>query len=150
MFRETFITGAISWFVQDSHTARALFENLICGPLLENRTVVLVTHHVELVLQATAYLVRMLDGRIDAQGAPKDLRSKVLEEITHDENVHASQQQEIVRTKESKDPEAVEALKGDVATGKGKRKSPRKLIKDEHREEGSVKWSVYNTYLKAT
>jgi len=92
----------------------------------------------------------MLDGRIDAQGTPKDLRAQgVLEEITHDENVHAAQQEEAVQAKESEDPEA-EALKDDAATVKDKKKGPRKLVKDEHREEGSVKWSIYNTYLKAT
>ena len=90
----------------------------------------------------------MLDGRIDAQGTPKDLRARgILEEITQDESVHAAQQEEVVQTKE--DPEA-EALKDGVATTKDKKKSPRKLVKDEHREEGSVKWSIYNTYLKAT
>jgi ABC-type multidrug transport system ATPase subunit len=136
--------------MQDSHTATALFENLLCGPLLMNRTVVLVTHHVELVLPATAYLIRMLDGRIDAQGVPEDLRAQgVLEEITHNENVHAAEQQEAVQSKEVESPEA-EALKDGVAPAKDKKKSPRKLVKDEHREEGSVKWSVYNTYLKAT
>ena len=91
----------------------------------------------------------MLDGRIDAQGTPKDLRARgVLEEITHDETVHAAQQEEVIQAKESEEPEA-EASKGDVAAAKDK-KSPRKLVKDEHREEGSVKWSIYNTYLKAT
>jgi len=90
----------------------------------------------------------MLDGRIDAQGTPKDLRVQgILEEITHDESVHASQQ-EVVLTKEGEDPEA-EASKGDATPTKDK-KTPRKLVKDEHREEGSVKWNIYNTYLKAT
>ena len=92
----------------------------------------------------------MLDGRIDAQGTPKDLRAQgVLEEITHDESVHAAQQEEAVQAEESEDPEA-EVLKDDAATVKDKKKGPRKLVKDEHREEGSVKWSIYNTYLKAT
>ena len=92
----------------------------------------------------------MLDGRIDVQGTPKDLRAQgVLEEITHDESIHTAQQEEAVQTKESEDPDA-EALKDDDATVKDKKKSPRKLVKDEHREEGSVKWSIYNTYLKAT
>jgi len=136
----------ILYSIQDSHTARALFENLLCGPLFANRTIVLVTHHVELVLPAMVYLIPMLDGRIDAQGTPKDLRARgVLEEITHDENVHAVQQEEAVQTKEGEDPE-VEALKGGAVSAKDKRKSPRKLFKDEHREEGSI----YNTYLKAT
>ena len=89
----------------------------------------------------------MLDGRIDLQGAPRDLRAQgVLEEITHDESIHA-QQEEVVQVK-GEDLEA-EGLKDDAVPTKDK-KSPRKLVKDEHREEGSVKWSIYNTYLKAT
>ncbi|CUA69534.1 ATP-dependent bile acid permease [Saccharomyces cerevisiae S288c] [Rhizoctonia solani] len=43
----------------DSHTTRFLIENLFKGPLLEGRTVVLVTHHVELMLPCAHYLVRM-------------------------------------------------------------------------------------------
>lgn len=92
----------------------------------------------------------MLDGRIDTQGTPKNLRAQgILEEITHDESVHAAQQEETVQAKESEDIDA-EALKDDATPTKNKKKSPRKLVKDEHREEGSVKWSIYNTYLKAT
>lgn len=91
----------------------------------------------------------MLDGRIDIQGTPKELRAQgVLEEITHDEAVQASQQEEPTQARESEVPE-VEALTGDTAVAKDK-KTPRKLVKDEHREEGSVKWSIYKTYLKAT
>ena len=145
-----FMFKTISQFMQDSHTARALFDKLFCGPLFANRTVVLVTHHIELVLPAAGYLIRMLDGRIDAQGTPKDLRAQgILEEITHDESVHAAQQEEAVQVKEGEDLE-VEVLKDDAAPAKDKKKSPRKLVKDEHREEGSVKWSIYNTYLRAT
>ena len=136
--------------MQDSHTARALFEKLICGPLLANRTVILVTHHVELVLPAATHLIRMLDGRIDVQGSTKDLRAQgVLEEITHDENVHAAEREEVVQADEGEDLKT-EALKDDAAPAKDSKKSPRKLVKDEHREEGGVKWSIYNTYLKAT
>ena len=29
-------------------------------------------------------------------------------------------------------------------------KIPRKLIEDEERESGNVKWAIYNTYLKAS
>ena len=92
----------------------------------------------------------MLDGRIDAQGTPKDLRARgILEEITQDENIHAAQQEEVVQVGEGGDPE-VETPKDGTATVNDKKKSPRKLVKDEHREEGSVKWSIYKTYLKAT
>ncbi|KAH9943429.1 multidrug resistance-associated ABC transporter [Epithele typhae] len=139
----------------DSHTARFLFEKLFRGPLLANRTVILVTHHVELVLPGSYYLIRMLDGRIDTQGTIADLRaSGVLEDIAQVEEIEAHKEEQAVEAvKEEEnandeiDREATEA--DDAAPAKDKKK-PRKLIEEEHRETGSVKWSIYNTYLKAS
>jgi energy-coupling factor transporter ATP-binding protein EcfA2 len=138
--------------LQDSHTARFLFDRLLRGPLLANRTIILVTHHVELVLPAAKYIVRMLDGRVDTHGTPASLRSRgVLAEITASESV-----------KEDKEPIPAEAAaeggKAGVAVAEAEEvakqtdsaKKPRKLVDDEHREEGAVKWSIYNTYLKAS
>jgi hypothetical protein len=144
------ISKGISKSTQDSHTTRVLFKKLFQGPLFANCTIIIITHHVELVLPATVYLVCMLDSRINVKGTPKDLCVQgVLEEITHEENIYAAQQEVVVQTKTGKDPEA-EVLKDDCATTKDKRKSPMKLVKDEHCEEGSAKWSIHNTYLKAT
>ncbi|KAF8345519.1 multidrug resistance-associated ABC transporter [Amanita rubescens] len=116
----------------DSHTARHLFEKLLCGPLLADRTVILVTHHVDLVLPGAYYLVRILDGRIDTQGTIADLRAQDAKEI-----VAAIDNNEIDVIDDGK--------KSDNAD-----KKPRKLVKDEHRELGGVKWSIYNSYLKAS
>ncbi|KAI0338657.1 multidrug resistance-associated ABC transporter [Trametopsis cervina] len=135
----------------DSHTARFLFERLLQGPLLEHRTVILVTHHVELVLPGTFYLVRMLDGRIDAQGTLTDLRARgILEEITHDESAEAHKPDQRAEAVASADVAASkgEAL-GEAVPADGVKK-PRKLIEEEKREEGSVKWDIYKTYLKAS
>ncbi|KAJ7208590.1 hypothetical protein GGX14DRAFT_551298 [Mycena pura] len=127
----------------DSHTARLLFDKLLLGPLLANRTVILVTHHVDLVLPGAHYLVRMLDGRIDTQGTIDDLRVLgVLDDITHDAAVDA------------KTEEPVAAAEGELAplddTDAPKKGKPRKLVVDEHRAIGGVKWTIYNTYLKAS
>ncbi|KDR78083.1 hypothetical protein GALMADRAFT_245072 [Galerina marginata CBS 339.88] len=129
----------------DSHTSRLLFERLLCGPLLADRTVVLVTHHVELVLPGAYYVVRMLDGRIDTQGTVNDLRAQgVLEAIEHDATIQTHSQEKIV--------EEVAVLEEalDQSSKPADIKKPRKLIKDEHRETGGVKWSIYKTYLKAS
>ncbi|KAI0339052.1 multidrug resistance-associated ABC transporter [Trametopsis cervina] len=135
----------------DSHTARFLFEKLLRGPLLEHRTVILVTHHVELVLPGTFYLVRMLDGRIDTQGTLKDLRARgVLEEITHDESAEAQKQDQQAEAVVSADVAAVEGEATGEAAPVEAVKKPRKLIEEEKREEGSVKWNIYKTYLKAS
>lgn len=132
----------------DSHTARFLYERLFRGPLMANRTVILVTHHVELVLPGTYYLVRMLDGRIDTKGTVKDLRAQgVLDHIAQDSTAEVKEEEAVAATETP-----IEAQEGnadaDIAVESNKK--PRKLIKDEHREAGGVKWSIYNAYLKAS
>ncbi|KAI0357687.1 multidrug resistance-associated ABC transporter [Trametes cingulata] len=135
----------------DSHTARVLYERLLKGPLLANRTVILVTHHVGLVLPGTDYLVRMSDGQIEVQGTVEELRARgVLDVVVEAEERHVQ--------KGKQSPEAAqddqlsiggEKLKDDLETARKGYKKPRKLVEDEHRESGSVKWTIYNTYLRA-
>ena len=106
----------------------------------------LVTHHVELVLPGADYLVRMLDGRIDTQGTIKDLRAQgLLESITQDETVQIEESSASISKVhvDSKSDEASPESAKDI-------KAPRKLIEDEHRAVGGVKWSIYKTYLKAS
>ncbi|KAH8109668.1 hypothetical protein DFH11DRAFT_1843160 [Phellopilus nigrolimitatus] len=143
----------------DSHTSRFLYERLFLGPLMKNRTVVLVTHHVELVLPGSQYLVRMLDGRVDVQGNVKDLRaSGVLDSITIESAVETHEEEEQKEEQEEQAAEGVEdanpveseGAAHAVTVAKGKAKKPRKLVKDEERETGSVKWSIYKTYLRAS
>jgi hypothetical protein len=103
----------------------------------------LVTHHVELVLPGAHYLVRMLDGRIDTQGTVKDLRTQgVLESITQDETVQIRESSPSSKIPLSDEDATLQSAQ-DI-------KKPRKLIEDEHREIGGVKWSIYKTYLKAS
>ncbi|BGP17739.1 hypothetical protein JCM10213v2_005781 [Rhodosporidiobolus nylandii] len=56
----------------DAHVARHLVDSLFSassrGELLEGRTVVLVTHHVDLVLPCAAYHVELQEGRVIRQG----------------------------------------------------------------------------------
>jgi hypothetical protein len=89
----------------------------------------------------------MLDGRIDTQGTVADLRDQgVLGDIEQEAGMEAKQKEPVAALEsiaEAEDPE--DALK--VAP---EDKKPRKFIKDEHRETGGVKWSIYNTYLKAS
>ena len=90
----------------------------------------------------------MLDGRIDTQGTIKELRAQgVLEGIEHADAI-----QEYEASKIDAEAEAVEEAAADLTKSNGAEptKKPRKLIKDEHRETGGVKWSVYKSYIKAS
>lgn len=110
----------------------------------------MVTHHVELVLPGAYYLVRMLDGRIDTQGTLTELRAQgFLDDIANSEEVkvHEGEQEAAAETPNAEEI-ATEVVEG--AHPASETKKPRKLVKDEERQEGGVKWSIYNTYLKAS
>lgn len=106
---------------------------------------ILVTHHVELVLPGAQYIIRMLDGRIDSQGTMTELRAQgVLDDITQEAAVEVQKEETAVAVEE---PANYPNPDGKIAP---EAVAPRKLIKDEHRETGSVKWTVYKKYLKAS
>ena len=86
----------------------------------------------------------MLDGRIDTQGTVKELQDQgVLKGIEHDAAVDTHKEELIVAETASLDVEE----SSDTSEGS---KKPRKLVKDEHREIGAVKWSIYKSYLRAS
>jgi ABC-type multidrug transport system ATPase subunit len=120
--------------------------------------VILVTHHVELVLPGSYYLIRMLDGRIDVQGTVAELRAAgALEGVVKseeantrahgEEQVADKERAEVAAEADSADPVIVAEARD---TAKDAKKKPRTLVEAEKREEGSVKWAIYSTYLEAS
>lgn len=70
----------------DAHTARHLVDKCIGGPLMENRTCVLVTHHIRLCLPVASLLIRMNGGRAEIEAIEeKDL--EILPEISSDDSI---------------------------------------------------------------
>ncbi|KAL9601730.1 MAG: hypothetical protein Q9219_002341 [cf. Caloplaca sp. 3 TL-2023] len=57
----------------DSHTAKHIFEHCIRGPLMVNRTCILVTHNTALCLPAAHHVVYLKNGKIAAQGSPDEV-----------------------------------------------------------------------------
>ncbi|CAE6495623.1 unnamed protein product, partial [Rhizoctonia solani] len=122
----------------DSHTAEHIVHRCLRGPLLNNRTVVLVTHHVDLVLSSAGWLVQLNEGRIGIQGTPQQLREAGA----------------LLQTREldSKEPTG-ETADGDGSAAGAKpekdKRPARKLVEDEGKSTGSVRAEVYKTYLSA-
>ncbi|KAG9037596.1 hypothetical protein FRB95_004816 [Tulasnella sp. JGI-2019a] len=154
----------------DSHTARHLYDNVLLGCLMENRTCILVTHHVDLVQPGAHYLVRMLDGRIDTQGTIKDLEARgLLEGIVQDSILEIKDKDASGNKTPSDDAETIAeaAIEGKTvvevkkasdelaaigaASASGSTvKTPKRLVKDEERAKGNVKFKIYKTYLEAS
>ena len=103
------------------------------------------THHASLVLPGAHYFVRMLGGRIDMQGPVKELRAQgLLKNIEVDESITTEEREEFAMAKERRGEERTEQ-----GENKGRTITPKKLVEDEHREVGGVKWAIYKTYIKA-
>ncbi|CAE6397156.1 unnamed protein product [Rhizoctonia solani] len=119
----------------DSHTAEHIVQRCLRGPLLRNRTVVLVTHHVDLVLPAAGWLVQMNEGRIEAQGTPQQLR----------ESGALRQEKEL----DSQQFAPEELVNEEVVNDELEKKPAKKLVEDEAQSTGFVRAKVYKTYLSA-
>lgn len=59
----------------DSHTAKWIFDKALLGPLMYNRTCILVTHNAVLCLPQAAYAVVLDNGRVSAQGTAQEVIS---------------------------------------------------------------------------
>ncbi|KAG9122467.1 hypothetical protein FRC07_001130 [Ceratobasidium sp. 392] len=123
----------------DSHTAEHLVHRCLLGPLMKHRTVILVTHHVELVLPAAGWVVRLREGKIETQGDVESVRKNGMLPLGRDKAKEWSGDDEDAAKKgEEGDKKASEA-----------KKAARKLVEDEKKSVGSVKGQVYRTYLAA-
>lgn len=148
----------------DSHTARRLVDECLRGDLVAARTVVLVTHHVELVLPHVSHIVMLEEGRIRASGSPAELKAEgLLSKVVHESSMPTdtdskgkqAAKDELVQ-EEAKDA-AVDAQaqasgkaepagkdKTDIAaSGRGK------LVTAEGKATGSVKREIFVMYLSA-
>lgn len=139
----------------DSHTAQWIFSNCIKGPLMADRTCILVTHNLQLCAPSSDYIIILDNGRIDVQGPSKEIiaSGKLGTEI---------QKVKPISTAPSRVPSRVPSSVGDEDTYQGsdstrvdgfsKRKKdvpPQQDAMDEGKVTGAVKWPVIKLYLKS-
>ena len=142
----------------DSHTAKWIFDNCIRGPLMHNRTCILVTHNLTLCVPQSRYVVCLDNGKIAIQGSSEVVMAsgKLGEELTKSRPASVSNSKVPSRVPSSVGEESGETLLGDpeesIGNGKDSKKKPKKADdkKDAMQEEkavGSVKWKVLSLYL---
>ncbi|KAH8821639.1 hypothetical protein F5884DRAFT_660859 [Xylogone sp. PMI_703] len=136
----------------DSHTAKWIFEKAITGPLMQNRTCILVTHNVTLCLPFSKLVVCLDNGRISANGSPDDIiASGILGESINKSSAPSA----AVSRRPSEEALDAQGNKANGQTGNGTTTKPKKQDKvgkdamEEKKAEGGVKWDVMLLYLKA-
>lgn len=145
----------------DAHTGRHVYEHALTGELGQNRTRILVTHHVALCLPRTDYLLLLENGCVKYAGTIDELKkSNHLEDILQEniaEGDHvAAEGDEIPNDEETTLQKVISntsrqhssmAMNGAPAVEPTSTKPPRKFVEEEKRETGKVKPAVYAAYL---
>ncbi|KAF6833553.1 ABC bile acid [Colletotrichum plurivorum] len=112
----------------DHNTAESIVKKLLQGPLVQDRTVVLVTHRIDLCLHLADQMVEVVDGTARAL-SPEEASAEAAKFLLEEEEEEEEEEQQ-----EASQPN--EAI-------------PTKFIEEEHRAHGGVMLSVYWTYVKA-
>ncbi|KAJ1311227.1 hypothetical protein OPQ81_009727 [Rhizoctonia solani] len=159
----------------DAHTASHLFEKCLRGPLMNGRTVILVSHHIQLVAPGASYVVALDNGRVLFTGPQSEfIGSAVMQRISHSTEITEKEQpteetieevaEVVSHSAEPSGPsvggesdaatlvKSMSFHKDDPVpdgTTSVKKKAPRKLIEDEARAVGRVRWEIWQTYFKA-
>ncbi|KAG8691671.1 hypothetical protein FRC11_013282 [Ceratobasidium sp. 423] len=145
----------------DMHTARHLVDKCLAGPLMQGRTIILVTHHVRMCLNTAFYLVELSNGRIIRQGTIADLRGKeqlsaILQTQLEDDTTEAESEvtaapSEVPQTNEADvdTSDTADTPTDTEGTARQHISNIGKLVDEEARAEGRVSLRTYWTYIKA-
>ncbi|KAF5021218.1 hypothetical protein F66182_6737 [Fusarium sp. NRRL 66182] len=141
----------------DSHTAQWIFSNCIRGPLMRNRTCILVTHNTSLCVPCSDYVVLLDNGLIDIQGSAAEViaSGKLGEDIqkSHPGSANPSRIPSRVPSSVGDDETTVngqgDALDGVDSSKKDTSQSKPKDAMEETKSTGSVKWPVLKLYLQS-
>ncbi|KAJ5288870.1 hypothetical protein N7478_001900 [Penicillium angulare] len=117
----------------DHNTAEFVVRKCLSGQLMQNRTIILVTHRTALVQEIADQIIQISEG--GALVHDKSAISKSINHTSHESNP-------LFQNLESDDLE-------DINVEDHANAVPDKFIEEEHRAEWGVKARVYWTYIKA-
>lgn len=153
----------------DAHTAHHIYFECIKGELMHGRTVILVSHHVQLCLTGASYVVALDNGHLLFAGEREAFEASPVKGTLVQTMGGAGKKQDTAST--SKSP-SVSADHSPVATlvqddvepdpisetsstvinepqANLERKAPRKVVEDEKRAVGRVSRDVWELYVKS-
>lgn len=128
---------------------------------MKGRTIILVSHHVQLCSQGAAYIVALDNGRVQFEGNRESfqksgvLRTLVQSGVDDKEPEEEPVIEEVaVIEPESPETEPDSETSSTLAASTTvaptvEKKAPRKLVKEEQRAVGRVSWDVWSMYLTA-
>ncbi|KAF8627345.1 hypothetical protein AX15_004416 [Amanita polypyramis BW_CC] len=144
----------------DAQTAHHLYFKCLGGELTRGRTVILVSHHVQLCAPGASYVVALDNGRVQfAGGRDEFLSTDVIKSLVQTTDQGEGKQPEIVDTvpmveekpalDEFKPGSTIVPTPTPSEESVAKRKVPRKLVEEEKRAVGRIGTEIWETYVWA-
>ncbi|KZT58208.1 multidrug resistance-associated ABC transporter [Calocera cornea HHB12733] len=155
----------------DAHTAHHLFSECLKGELMEGRTIILVSHHVQLCLPGASYVISLENGHLQFSGKPDDFRTSGIMEGLEKEKATA---EELKKAEDAKKLETIEAVaevvkeekEGENGASESTtstavpnspstdaqkviKKVPRKVVEEERRAVGRIGQKIWILYVQA-
>ena len=154
------LTIYLSQSLVDAHTAHHLYHECLKGELMQGRTVILVSHHVQLCAPGASYITTLDNGRVLFQGSKEDFCSsgvmKTLVQSTEssgedqEEKAISEKEGESVLVGELDPPSETSSIASSIpASIKGKKKPARKFVEEEKRAVGRIGRDIWKTYIRA-
>ncbi|EIW74375.1 P-loop containing nucleoside triphosphate hydrolase protein [Coniophora puteana RWD-64-598 SS2] len=136
----------------DAHTAYHLYNQCLKGELMQGRTIVLVSHNVQLASSGASYVVALDNGRVAFRGDTNAFRSSsIMSQLAHaeilDESETASDDKEDQPMDTGAQGKITDTSK--VKPEQGHIKTPRKLVQDEKRAQGRLGRNIWGIYMTA-
>lgn len=140
----------------DSHTAKHIFNQALTGPLMMNRTCVLVTHNVALTVPHADHVVMLENGKVATQGTPTEVAAtgalgdeflKSRPQSLASSRVLSRVPSDLEERQREADGENADAANGTANGTAGKKDGQSKLT--ESKTTGSIEWSVVKMYLQS-
>ncbi|KAJ7040968.1 multidrug resistance-associated ABC transporter [Mycena alexandri] len=133
----------------DVHTGHHIYNNCIKGDIMRGRTVILVSHHIQLCADGAAYVVAIDRGTAKFRGGAADFRrSDIFRSLIQTKLASASGAQTSETTvtllPTSKPAPDSTPSKTEKVFGKAP-----KFVADELSSVGRIPWAVWTTYLRA-
>jgi ABC-type multidrug transport system ATPase subunit len=144
----------------DAHTAHHLYHECIKGDLLQGRTVILVSHHVQLCVSGSSYIVALDNGRVQFEGSREAFQSYGVMRTLVQSTIEPGDQKEEQAIEElsdtfrdtESDPNSETATLAATSPPKKPATAPggaRKVVEEETRAVGRVSKDIWLTYVRA-
>ena len=156
----------LSQSLVDAHTAHHLYDKCLKGELMQGRTIILVSHHVQLCAPGASYIIALDNGRVKYKGSKEGFyNSGIMKTLVQSTSTEFPGEMDDREGKVTSENDKESVLAGEVdppwsetnstvvpstaPSIKAIKKPARKLVEEEKRAVGRVGRDIWGTYIQS-